>query len=108
MSLDTTKRSTIGYAMNKDPLDQPAKWNHFYSARWITATCGSGTVACVEICEDPDGTHYAWWDNDSQRFHYLWWDKMFVEMCFPYGTKAEEERGRGQLCRVSVIERGEQ
>lgn len=29
---------------------------------------------------------------------------MLVEMCFPYGTKIEEQQGRGQLLPVIVEE----
>lgn len=91
-----------GYALLCSKPDTPERWNHLFRLERSTKMCGEGEVAAVEVREDPEGDHYAWWDNEHASFKFLWWNKMSVEICFPYGTKVEEERGRGKLCRVHV------
>lgn len=58
----------------------------------------------VEVSEGQDtpGSYWGWWDAGEQRFGIVWYRKFLVEMCFPYGTKAEEERGKGKLLPVNI------
>lgn len=49
---------------------------------------------------DPD--YWAWWDNKEQRFSIIWAKHFLLEMCFPYGIKAEEDRDFGKAYRVNV------
>lgn len=50
--------------------------------------------------ETPD--YWSWWDEKEQRFEFTWAAEFLLEMCFTYGTKAEEERGRGKKMRTVV------
>jgi len=50
---------------------------------------------------DPEG-YWGWWDSERQMFNIVFFKKLLVEVCFPYGSKAEEDRGRGKLLPVNV------
>ena len=58
---------------------------------------------------DEPGSYWGWWSNgDSSRdspprFNHVYYHRDLVEMCFPYGTAAEEGRGRGALVPVRLI-----
>lgn len=58
----------------------------------------------VEVSEgmDTPGTYWAWWDEQDQAFQFVNANKMGVEICFAYGSRAEEERGKGKLLPVSI------
>ena len=58
----------------------------------------------VEVIEGAiEGEQYhAWWENKDNCFIMIWPRKSLVEMCFPYGTKPEEELGRGFLLPVTI------
>lgn len=49
---------------------------------------------------EPD--YWAWWDADKKRFGLIFGKHFLLNMCFPYGMKSEEERGRGKAYRVNV------
>jgi hypothetical protein len=67
-------------------------------------------VRKVEGDEKPDG--WGWWDfengpTDGGRepcFEFVWPAKFLLDMCFPAGTKGEEERGRGTAVPIKVEE----
>ena len=40
--------------------------------------------------------------DQTEEYCMIWPSKKQVEMCFPYGCKAEEERGRGKLTNFVV------
>jgi hypothetical protein len=58
----------------------------------------------VTVIEDQNGNYWAWWDNEDQAFCMVWQSHAQLEVCFPYGINAAEERGRGEACRVRVEE----
>jgi hypothetical protein len=49
---------------------------------------------------EPD--YWAWWDSERKKFSLIWSKYFLLDMCFPYGMPAEEERGRGKAYRVNV------
>lgn len=49
-----------------------------------------------------EADYWGWWDNDKQEFTIIWNKYFLLNMCFPYGMDAEEERGRGKAYRVNV------
>ena len=72
----------------------------------------------VEECEESPDCYWGWWEYDFDwikgervanstkgEFVFVYYHKGLVEMCFPYGSKAEEERGRGKLLPVRIIEK---
>lgn len=46
---------------------------------------------------------WAWWDNKAGKFRYVYDSKKKVEICFPYGYKVEEDKGKGKLLEVIVV-----
>lgn len=60
-------------------------------------------VLVTETEEYPNlDTYWGWWDQERQMFNIVFVKKLLVEVCFPYGSKAEEDRGRGKLLPVNI------
>ncbi len=51
--------------------------------------------------DDPGG-YWGWWNLETLRWEMVFGSKVQVEVCFPYGSRAEEERGRGWMLPVDV------
>ncbi len=49
---------------------------------------------------EPD--YWGWWDAKKEKFSLIFGKHFLLEMCFPYGTKIEEERGNGKAYRINV------
>jgi hypothetical protein len=58
-------------------------------------------VVVSEGTDTPD-SYWGWWDSGRQAFNIVFARKLLVEVCFPYGSKAEEDRGRGKLMPVNI------
>lgn len=58
----------------------------------------------TEIQAGEVSTYHAWWGNEEERFSMVFPHRQAVEICFPYGSKAEEKLGRGHLLNVTVSE----
>ena len=58
----------------------------------------------VKVEEDSTGEskYYGWLDAETQEYRMIWCEKKLVEMCFPYGYKVEEEKGKGRLVRLKI------
>lgn len=58
----------------------------------------------VDITETDNPTkdsYWAWKELDG-NIGMVFYDFLFLDMCFPYGSKAEEDAGRGKVIRVDV------
>lgn len=58
----------------------------------------------VTLVEDPEGKYMTWLSaepNGDREPHFTLWASIF-NMQFPYGYKAEEEKGHGRAVRVRV------
>lgn len=100
------ERRCTGYAHRK--IINPEQWHDFGRTKLWVSTCGEEPIFPVEIIEDEQGSHFAWWDNKDQRFHSLWWSRQLLDMCFANGHERAEARGEGKFCTVSVTIREEQ
>jgi len=68
----------------------------------------------VEISEDQSpvppkhvpnqADYWAWVDSKGKLSTLIWPQWFLLNMCFPYGLKAEEERGGGKAYRVNILE----
>lgn len=59
----------------------------------------------VTLSDDFDqtpGKYWGWWDIERQEWCFVFPSRFQVDMCFPYGAKAEEDRGRGKLLPVNI------
>ena len=63
-------------------------------------------VVKVDVTEvedgDPAATHWAWIDAKHTQPIMVWPREGLFTMCFPYGPKREEERGKGRVVRLAV------
>jgi hypothetical protein len=51
---------------------------------------------------NPD--YWGWYDNNSKKFSMMIYAKRFLlEMCFPYGIKASEDKGHGKAYRLEIL-----
>lgn len=76
----------------------------FYPSRVHFCTSSKQPVVRVRVTVDDAGDYWAWWEAKTQKPVHIYPKDFMVEMCFTYGTKEEEERGRGKVCRVRVEE----
>ena len=87
---------------------------HFYLHTDLVKMCGHDEVFRVKVTEvelipnvseqldkSAEG-YFGWWDDEKQEFQFVAPNLHCVEICFPYGSKAEAERGRGNVYRVNV------
>lgn len=86
---------------------EPQGYRHFYLSPGQVRMCYDPrrpplSIDEVLVVEDPDGIYWAWWDAEDQKFGMVQPVRAAVEIGFPYGSKAEEERGRGKLLQVRV------
>ena len=51
--------------------------------------------------EPTDSSYWAWEDPDDS-ICLVYYAFFLLNMCFPYGTAAEEEAGRGKVIRVNI------
>lgn len=51
---------------------------------------------------NPNADYWGWYSNEDERFVFIWQAYLLLDMCFPYGMKAEEERGRGKAYRLEI------
>ena len=58
----------------------------------------------TETQDNAEGIEYCWgwWDNKDEKFTMVWPSRVQLEVCFPYGYKIEEKRGKGHFLRVYV------
>ncbi len=79
---------------------------HFFAHPDIVRMCGDQhPIVPVRVVYDPKGAYWAWWDAEKRWFTMIYPAEVLVEMCFPYGSKAEESRGRGKLVNVRIDRR---
>lgn len=97
-------RPTICYANKTEP-----GWRNFAPhpdvVRMYDSKAPVHELEVAEGVDEPD-SYWAWWDAEDEKFTMIYYARMIVEMCFTYGSKPEEDRGRGKLLPVVVTDRG--
>lgn len=99
----STPRMTISLC-NEEPRREGGTWyahfcQHVFTLRMYNK---EAKPLVAEIVEDPNGDYCGWWDNEAGEFHHIYPSPQLTEMCFPYGSKVEEDRGRGHKLPVRV------
>jgi len=90
----------------EDHLGQ-TRFRHFFPSLMQLRMCSADEARLYEV-EIAAGTHsdpggyWGWWENEGRRWAWVFGSKVQCEVCFPYGSKAEEERGRGWMLPVDV------
>lgn len=47
--------------------------------------------------------YWGWYDNRTEKFSMIYAKHFLLEMCFPYGIKASEEKEQGKAYRLEII-----
>jgi hypothetical protein len=81
---------------------------NFYPHPLAVKMCGAKEICEVEVTltEESIDCYWGWWGKGSQRFEHVYPRKFMVEMCFPYGTDIEIEKGKGNLVPVKITKIG--
>jgi len=83
----------------------PDCYMHFGCYAYVKIHGLSYPIVEVELTENENGEYYGWIDSEGDLNGSLVWpSNAQTEMCFAYGSKIEEERGRGKKIRLSVVE----
>jgi len=53
---------------------------------------------------NPNADYWGWYEDDIGKFTLIWQAYMLLEMCFPYGMKVEEDKGRGKAFRLEIVQ----
>ena len=69
--------------------------------------CPIHRVRVTLIEDNHDGMYWGWLATDSKCPSMIYDARQLVEICFTYGTKCEEELGRGKVVGLLVDDLGE-
>jgi hypothetical protein len=103
-------RQTILYCCKRPPDNNGVVYHHFADSAFVARLYdGESPIVRVRVREAREGeepTHWGWWDNEQEKFAapMTWGARFLVNMCFAYGSKVEEEHGRGHVLPVVVTE----
>jgi hypothetical protein len=105
---------TVARNRSSSHVGNPTYLAHFYPSRLTMSVCGfreddAIRVRLTVIETSDDALYYGWYDAHHQRLSMVFHARSLVAMCFPYGPRAEEERGRGLVValRVELLDRVE-
>lgn len=85
--------------------EKEPKFHNFFPNPWGVREYSHDKIFEVLIREPHEGEkpiYWSWWDEKEQRFEFTFFFEDMLEMCFAYGTEAEEERGRGKKMQTVV------
>ncbi len=88
------------------PVGTTSYLGDFYGSIGQMHLCADrGPFFKVRIVLDESGDYWTWHSYETDRFCFTHHWREGVEICFPYGSKAEEKAGRGKIkrCRVEVL-----
>ena len=108
------------YAMRSHHPDRGVYYQHVHESRqWVALwPGGKENIVKVLVTEDPDGDYWGWLDEGgsilNRQSPYVRqptdYPKMvqptegMFTMQFPYGPKAEQEAGHGEVVRLTIAE----
>jgi hypothetical protein len=49
--------------------------------------------------------YWGWFDYDKQSFTMIYPKRFLLEMCFPYGIKASEDKNQGKAYRLEIVDK---
>lgn len=80
--------------------ETPAGLRDFMPSTKAMSLCGTAPIVRVRVTVTEDGPLWAWWDAKQDVIRNVFGSRTLLETCFTYGSKAEEERGRGKVIRA--------
>lgn len=104
--------NTVPYYAYRTLREQDGKFYYFQASphlRWVKLFGFDDPIVKVSIRErlptDPPSNYWGWLATDEpDRYQYVWPSEGQMEMCFPYGSKAEADRGRGRKVNLVIEE----
>jgi len=95
------------YIMYAGKLDNGVLCDFYNHPEVIKVICGHEITFKVKLTIDDEGTFWGWYDVEEDDIMFIHYHKDLVDMCFPYGAKAETDRGRGKIVRLKAEILGE-
>lgn len=103
------------YYAHKRLREQDGKHYYFYASPnewWVKLHGSEDPTVTVRIRErkpeDPPSNYWGWLsfrkEEDTSKYLFVWPSEVQIDMCFPYGPKAEEARGHGRKVNLIVEE----
>jgi hypothetical protein len=90
-------------------IDGRQTYFDIYEEKWQTelkVNDNVGNALRLKIRErlpdDPPSQYWGWLETDSDYYEMIQPVRLFFDMCFTYGPKAEEDRGRGHAVNLHV------
>jgi hypothetical protein len=80
--------------------DQDGTYWYPGDRRFVMMYGGTHPMVTVVLTEDPDGPYYGWIRAGEVLPIMIYPNEDLFSMCFPYGYRGEEERGRGEMVRM--------
>jgi len=90
------------YIMYAGELDSGNLWD-FYKYVEVLKLCEPKVIYKVQLTISNEGTYWGWYDNEKQDITLVYYAEGLLDMCFPYGAKAEIDRGNGEIVRLKVV-----
>ena len=91
------------YAQRQTSPIEGREFCHFGAEPWVRM-CFGGAVVQVQLSEDPDGGYWGWIEAGGTTPEMIQPHHGMFTMQFPYGPEAEQERGRGEIVRMTARE----
>jgi len=90
-------------------IDGRQTYFDIYERKWLTeakVNGNKGNALRLRIHErqpeDPPSTYWGWLRTDDDAYIMIQPVRLFFDMCFPYGPKIEEEKGKGRAVNLHV------
>ena len=100
----------MNYYASKEEHRGDVLYMHVGSRHYVECHFLPHPIVPVTVRErvDGDAGHVYWgWREPDGTYAMIWPSEMQVEMCFPYGSKVEEDRGAGTKVQLTIEERVE-
>lgn len=97
----TEARAWRMFAQHQCEVVDGREYMHFGEEPWVRGFFG-GNVREVQLIEDPNGQYYGWVRAGEGEPTIIQPHSGMFEMQFPYGSRAEVARGKGEVVRMRV------
>lgn len=92
----------------KELREQDGKiyYKNIFSSEKAVLMCSSSKIYKIDVreAEDNEETPYVGWITSEGNIDFIFPHLTLLEVCFPYGSKAEELSGKGRVIRVKIDE----
>ena len=99
----------IYYALKEksSKINKDFMWGGIYDSIIKTKFCGDGPYFKIKVREAEKGEksdYWGWKDFERKNYSMIYPSRVQAEICFPYGYKVEEEKGKGKLMNLVIEE----